>query len=199
MPCSARTAPASRTLMKIVYGVVQPDAGEIAWEGQPVAIADPNAARAPRHRHGLPAFLAVRDADGGREHRPRPRQPPVHRRAERRDPPGVGAIRAGGRGRPPCPPPFGRRTPARRDPALPAATAEAADHGRADQRADAAGGGRAVRHAAPAGRGRLQRPLHQPQARGDPRALHRGDGAARRPGGGALRSADRDRASRWPR
>src|SRR4051812_30171162 len=34
------------TLMKIVYGVVAPDAGEIAWEGRPVAIADPNAARA---------------------------------------------------------------------------------------------------------------------------------------------------------
>ena len=33
------------TLMKIVYGVVAPDAGEIAWEGRPVAIADPNAAR----------------------------------------------------------------------------------------------------------------------------------------------------------
>src|SRR3954454_6999876 len=34
------------TLMKIVYGVVSPDAGEIAWEGRTVAIADPNAARA---------------------------------------------------------------------------------------------------------------------------------------------------------
>ena len=34
------------TLMKIVYGVVKPDAGEIAWDGRPVQIADPNAARA---------------------------------------------------------------------------------------------------------------------------------------------------------
>ena len=34
------------TLVKIIYGVVRPDQGEIAWEGQPVAIADPNAARA---------------------------------------------------------------------------------------------------------------------------------------------------------
>ncbi|RAI61041.1 ABC transporter ATP-binding protein [Roseicella frigidaeris] len=33
------------TLMKIVYGVVAPDAGEITWDGRPVAIADPNAAR----------------------------------------------------------------------------------------------------------------------------------------------------------
>ena len=34
------------TLIKIVYGVVKPDAGEIVWEGRPVTIADPNAARA---------------------------------------------------------------------------------------------------------------------------------------------------------
>ncbi len=34
------------TLVKIIYGVVHPDAGEIAWEGRPTAIADPNAARA---------------------------------------------------------------------------------------------------------------------------------------------------------
>jgi simple sugar transport system ATP-binding protein len=33
------------TLVKIIYGVVRPDSGEIMWEGQPVAIPDPNAAR----------------------------------------------------------------------------------------------------------------------------------------------------------
>ena len=33
------------TLVKIIYGVVRPDAGAIAWEGAPVEIADPNAAR----------------------------------------------------------------------------------------------------------------------------------------------------------
>ena len=33
------------TLVKIIYGVVRPDAGEIEWEGQRVTIADPNAAR----------------------------------------------------------------------------------------------------------------------------------------------------------
>ncbi len=33
------------TLVKIIYGVVRPDAGEIAWEGETVQIADPNAAR----------------------------------------------------------------------------------------------------------------------------------------------------------
>ena len=34
------------TLMKIIYGVVKPDAGEIRWEGRPVEIANPHAARA---------------------------------------------------------------------------------------------------------------------------------------------------------
>jgi ABC-type uncharacterized transport system ATPase subunit len=33
------------TLMKIIYGVVKPDAGEIRWEGRPVEIANPHAAR----------------------------------------------------------------------------------------------------------------------------------------------------------
>ncbi len=33
------------TLVKIIYGVVRPDSGEIAWEGKPVEIPDPNAAR----------------------------------------------------------------------------------------------------------------------------------------------------------
>jgi len=33
------------TLVKIIYGVVRPDSGEIAWEGVPVSIPDPNAAR----------------------------------------------------------------------------------------------------------------------------------------------------------
>jgi simple sugar transport system ATP-binding protein len=34
------------TLMKIIYGVVKPDEGEIRWEGRPVEIANPQAARA---------------------------------------------------------------------------------------------------------------------------------------------------------
>jgi simple sugar transport system ATP-binding protein len=33
------------TLVKIIYGVLAADQGAIAWEGQPVAISDPNAAR----------------------------------------------------------------------------------------------------------------------------------------------------------
>jgi len=34
------------TLVKIIYGVVRPDEGAMLWEGQPVTIVDPNAARA---------------------------------------------------------------------------------------------------------------------------------------------------------
>ncbi|MDT7837059.1 ABC transporter ATP-binding protein [Aquabacterium sp. OR-4] len=34
------------TLMKIVYGAVRPDAGQLLWNGQPVQIANPQAARA---------------------------------------------------------------------------------------------------------------------------------------------------------
>jgi len=33
------------TLVKIIYGVVKPDAGEIIWQGNQVAIADPSTAR----------------------------------------------------------------------------------------------------------------------------------------------------------
>ncbi len=33
------------TLVKMIYGIMQPDAGEMFWNGQPVAIANPKAAR----------------------------------------------------------------------------------------------------------------------------------------------------------
>jgi simple sugar transport system ATP-binding protein len=33
------------TLVKIIYGVLKPDAGEIRWQGQPIAIQNPNHAR----------------------------------------------------------------------------------------------------------------------------------------------------------
>jgi ABC-type uncharacterized transport system ATPase subunit len=54
------------TLMKIIYGAVQPDEGSMRWNGQPVQVKSPAAARAG-HQHGLPALLAVRHADRGRE------------------------------------------------------------------------------------------------------------------------------------
>src|SRR4030095_9537087 len=33
------------TLMKIIYGVVKPDAGEVRWEGKPVTVENPGHAR----------------------------------------------------------------------------------------------------------------------------------------------------------
>ncbi len=55
------------TLMKIIYGAVRPDAGALAWNGAPVAIAQPAPGARAGHRHGVPALRAVRDADGRRE------------------------------------------------------------------------------------------------------------------------------------
>ncbi len=51
------------TLVKIIYGVMRPDAGEIVWRGEKRGGAEPGARAAARHRHGVPAFLAVRIAD----------------------------------------------------------------------------------------------------------------------------------------
>ena len=44
--CWARTAPARSTLVKIIYGVLHADEGEMLWDGEPVRVADPKAARA---------------------------------------------------------------------------------------------------------------------------------------------------------
>ena len=56
------------TLMKIIYGAVRPDAGEIRWNGEPVADrASPAEARALGISMVLPALQPVRHADRGRE------------------------------------------------------------------------------------------------------------------------------------
>src|SRR5258707_1240926 len=34
------------TLMKVIYGAIRPDAGEVRWNGRPVRIASPEEARA---------------------------------------------------------------------------------------------------------------------------------------------------------
>ena len=47
------------TLMKIVYGVTQPDEGSIEWEGAAGRHPQSRAGAPARHRHGVPAFLAV--------------------------------------------------------------------------------------------------------------------------------------------
>ncbi len=89
---------------------------------------------------------------------------------------------------------LGRRAPAHRDRALPAAGPQAADPRRADLGAHPAGGRAAVPHLARAAQGRPRDPLHQPQARRGARAVRHRHDPARRQGDRDLRSARRDRA-----
>ena len=55
------------TLMNILYGLIQPDEGEILLDGQPVTIHRPKDAIARRHRHGAPALHARAGLHRGRE------------------------------------------------------------------------------------------------------------------------------------
>ena len=56
------------TLMKIIYGVTRPPQARCSGKARPSRRRTRRRARA-RHRHGVPAFLAVRDADRRRERR----------------------------------------------------------------------------------------------------------------------------------
>ena len=62
------------TLVKAIYGLIQPSAGEIRWQGQPIDAVRPLGSAQPRHRHGVPALLAVRQSHRRRERRARPRR-----------------------------------------------------------------------------------------------------------------------------
>ena len=181
------------TLVKIIYGVLHADEGD-DLVGRPAGPDRRPARRArARHRHGVPALLAVRGDDGAREHRARRRRRDRHARAGEEDRGGLARLRPAARSGARGPHAFGRRAPADRDRPLPAAEPEAPDHGRADLGADAAGGRAAVRDAAPARRRGLLDPLHQPQAPRDQGALRYRDDPARRQGGRDLRSQGRDR------
>ena len=60
------------TLVKIMYGLIQPSAGELRWMGQKIVLCWPFRGAHARHRHGVPALLAVREPDRRRECRARP-------------------------------------------------------------------------------------------------------------------------------
>ena len=136
------------TLVKMIYGLLQPSEGEFRWQGKPVVLAEPARSARARHRHGVPAFLAVRATDRRRERRARPRQrePLTGLDDARRR--GLARLRPAARSRARGVAALGRRAPAHRDRALPAAGPEAPDPRRADLGADAAGGRAAVRDAA---------------------------------------------------
>ncbi len=93
-----------------------------------------------RHRHGVPAFLALRDAHGRGEHRARPRPARAARGTRPAHSRGLGTLRAAHRSGAARAQHVGGRAPARRDRALPAAGAQAPHHGRAHVGAHAAGG-----------------------------------------------------------
>ena len=73
----------------MLFGSLEPNSGEIRWNGEAVRIASPGVAQKARHRHGVPAFLAVRGADGGREHRAVARRRHADRHHRRQ---GAGAV-----------------------------------------------------------------------------------------------------------
>ena len=152
------------TLVKMLYGALAPDEGRILWQGSPVAITQPGGGAAARHRHGLPAFFAVRGADAS----PRTSRcalPPRGRRELAETIRNVSReLRPAARSRRGHRRPFGRRAAAGGDRALPAAGAAAHHHGRADLGADAAGGRPALRHAAAALLGGRRHPLHHAPA-----------------------------------
>ena len=160
------------TLVKMLYGALQPDEGTILWNGQPVHDRQPGGGAPARHRHGLPALLAVRGADRRREHRAgacrRATAATLARRSARSRANYGLPLDPDGRHRRP----FGRRAAARRDRPLPAAGAAAHHHGRADLGADAAGGRRPVRDAAAAFRRGRRHPLHHAPPLGGAGARH---------------------------
>ena len=168
------------TLMKIIYGVVKPDEGEIRWEGRPVAIANPHAARALgiamvfQHFSLFDTLTAAENVWLGLD------RSQSLTSVDRRDPRQGRRVRPRGRPAAAGAHALGRRTAAGGDRARAPHGAPAADSRRADIGTHAAGGREAVRHAASPRRARLQHPLHQPQARRDPRAVPRVHRAPRR-------------------
>ncbi len=185
------------TLMNVLYGLLQPDEGEILLDGKPQRFATPAGRHQGWHRHGAPALHAGAGVHRGRERHARhggdPRAGPARPAA---DAPGrarpVRAVRAAGRSGCAGRGPAGGRAAAGGDPQGAAPPGQRADPGRAHRGAHSRRDrGTVPHHAGPAGRGAFYR-LHLAQAErgpGDRRHDH-GDPARR---GGGRTPADRER------
>ena len=168
--------------MNVLYGLYQPDEGEILVDGEPVTFTQPRRRHRRRHRHGAPALHAGAGLHRGRERRARRRATPAGRASStgaqaRREV--ARALRAYGLdGRPGRARrgPAGRRPAAGRDHQGAVPRRQAAHPRRADRGAHAAGDRRAARvMRALRDDGQVDR-LHHPQAArgpGDRRPDHR--------------------------
>ena len=134
------------TLVKMIYGLLQPTRGEFNWQGEPVALAGPAAARARgigmvfQHFSLFEQLTVAENVALGLDNAPLA----GIERAGRR---GVEVLRPAARSEARGVAALGRRAAAHRDRALPAAGPEAADPRRADLGAHPAGGRAAVPHA----------------------------------------------------
>ena len=123
-----------------------------AGRESPLRISSP-AAPELGHRHGVPAFLAVRGADGRREHRPRWMTKPPTRHDRRQGPGAVLELRPAARSLRAWSATFrSANASVSRSSAACSRTPRAHHPGRADLGADAAGGRPAVRHPGAAAR-----------------------------------------------
>ena len=177
------------TLVKIIYGALQPTSGELFWNGSPVTISNPAAARELGIGMVFQHFSLFDALTVTQKHRAGPEGRAEHDGAGRADRDGLRRLRFAASA--PCARggSLGGRTPAHRGGALPVAGAPPADPGRAHRGPDPAGSRPALRHTGAPGRRRLRGALHLPSpGRGETPLPRRDDPAPRVPGG-AGRSA----------
>ena len=168
------------TLMKIIYGVVKADDGEIFWNGRPVTISNPAEARRLgigmvfQHFSLFETLTVVENVALAMEGRfDSGGTGKTHRRSIRALRHGAGSGTAGAFA-------FGGRASACGNRALSSPGTRSVDHGRAHVGTHASSRARLVQNLGAVSGRRLQCALHHSQARGITGALSQGDGDARR-------------------